>query len=88
MKISKVYYTPSFKKNWGKIPNRIKNKAIKKEKLFRHEAFSSSLLTHKLGGKLKNYWSFSIDYYWRIVFRFLKEGEVLFIDVGTHEVYR
>lgn len=88
MKVKKIYYTPTFKKNWQKIPNLIKKKAQKKEKIFRQDIFQPTLLTHKLSGKLKNYWSFSIDYHWRIVFRFLKKDEVLLVDVGTHEVYR
>ena len=88
MRIERIYYTPTFQKNWKKLPAGIKKKAIRKEKLFRQNIFHSSLLTHKLAGKLANYWSFSLDYHWRIVFRFLKEGKVLFVDVGTHDVYK
>lgn len=88
MRVRKVYYTPTFRKNWQKIPKSVKKKAQKKEKIFRQSAFQPALLTHKLSGKLKNYWSFSVDYHWRIVFRFLKKDEVLFVDVDTHEIYR
>jgi len=88
MKINKIYYTPTFKKGWQKLPKKVKKKAIKKEKLFRQDAFHPNLLSHKLTGKLKNYWSFSIDYRSRIVFRFLKKGEVLFVDAGGHEIYK
>jgi len=88
MRIQRILYTPQFKENWRKLSSRVKKKAVRQEKLFRQDVFHPSLLTHKLSGKLANYWSFSIDYHTRIVFRFLKEGEVLFVDVGTHEIYK
>jgi mRNA-degrading endonuclease YafQ of YafQ-DinJ toxin-antitoxin module len=88
MIIRKIYYTPRFQKSWRKLPATLTKKAQGKENLFRRDAFQPSLLTHKLAAKLKYYWSFSIDYHTRIVFRFLKEGEVLFVDVGTHDIYK
>lgn len=88
MIIKKIYYTPAFQKGWQKLSKKTKKKAERQEKLFRQNAFHFSPLTHKPSGKLKNYWSFSIDYHTRIVFRFLKKGEVLFVDVGTHEAYK
>lgn len=88
VKIRRIYYTPTFEEHWEGLLAKAKKKAEKKEKLFRQNAFQSSLLTHKLRGKLRDYWSFSIDYHTRVVFRFLKNGEVLFVDVGTHEIYK
>ncbi|MFQ5632984.1 MAG: type II toxin-antitoxin system YafQ family toxin [bacterium] len=44
--------------------------------------------THKLSGKLKGLWSFSIEYDLRIVFYFADESKAIFVDIGTHnEVY-
>ena len=44
--------------------------------------------THKLSGNLKDFWSFSINYSYRVVFYYLSESQVLFEDIGTHdEVY-
>lgn len=83
-----IKYTPTFAKNYRKLPRVIRRKAEKREQIFRQEPFSSNLKTHKLLGKLEKYWSFSIDYQYRIVFRFTKEGEILFVDVGTHSVYK
>lgn len=88
MKITKILYTPQFQKSWKKIPLKIQKKAEKKERLFRQNAFHPFLKTHKLTGQLDNYWSFSIDHSTRVVFRFLKENQVLFVDVGSHEIYR
>jgi mRNA-degrading endonuclease YafQ of YafQ-DinJ toxin-antitoxin module len=38
-----------------------------------------------LRGKLKDLWSFSIEFDLRVVFYFEEEKECVFIDIGTHE---
>ncbi len=58
-----------------------------KLEVFKDNPFEPSLKTHKLSGKLKDYWSFSIEYNLRIIFYFA-EKEIVFVDIGTHkEVY-
>jgi len=51
------------------------------------DPFDARLKTHKLSGKLKDLWSFSIDYNTRVVFYFTKDKpkRAVFIDIGTHE---
>ncbi len=59
-----------------------------KLELFKNNPFEATLKTHKLSGKLKDYWSFSIEYDLRVIFYFAAENDVVFIDIGTHkEVY-
>ena len=56
--------------------------------LFGKDPFQFELKTHKLSGKLKGLWAFSVNYDCRVVFRFLSQNEVLLIDIGSHdEVY-
>ncbi len=58
--------------------------------LFINNPFDSKLKTHKLSGKLKDLWSFSIEYDLRVVFYFTKDKprRAVFVDIGTHdEVY-
>jgi len=83
-----IFYTPTFKKNFDRLPKKTKQIAYRKENVFRKNPLAQSLKTHKLTGKLKDYWSFSIDYRNRIVFRFIKKNKILFVDAGTHEVYK
>ena len=52
---------------------------------FSKNPFASPLRTHKLTGKLKGLWSFTIDYDCRIIFRFINDHEVLLIDIGKHD---
>jgi mRNA-degrading endonuclease YafQ of YafQ-DinJ toxin-antitoxin module len=55
---------------------------------FTLEPFDSSLKTHKLSGKLKNCWSFSVDYDARVLFYFTEDDKAVFVDFGSHdEVY-
>ena len=67
---------------------RIKKLAVKKEKIFRDNPFNPRLETHKLHGKEKEAWSFSINRDYRIKFIFLGKQEVLFFEVGAHEIYK
>jgi mRNA-degrading endonuclease YafQ of YafQ-DinJ toxin-antitoxin module len=87
MKIKKITYSSHFAKAFQALSEKTKTQAIQREKIFRDNCFDSRLKTHKLKGKLKKYWSFSIDYSHRILFEFQEDGEVGFIDVGTHSIY-
>jgi mRNA-degrading endonuclease YafQ of YafQ-DinJ toxin-antitoxin module len=60
----------------------------KKRILFYQNPFSRQLLTHKLKGDLKNYWSFSITFSYRVLFQFVKKDVVLFHDIGDHQIYQ
>jgi len=87
-----VSFGDSFKKAFKK---RIKARAFEAEfwlrlELFVADPFDAKLKTHKLTGKLKDLWSFSVGYDLRVVFYFTKDKPVqtVFIDIGTHdEVY-
>ena len=67
----RIYYLPKFAKQYKKLPLAIKIQAEKKEKIFRKNPFDKSLKTHKLKGELEGFWSFSVNYSYRIIFDFL-----------------
>lgn len=83
-----IYYASKFLKEYKKLPLEVKQLAEKKEKIFRDNPFEISLKTHKLSGKLKDFWSFSIDHKHRIVFEIEDNDEIWFYAVGGHEVYK
>ena len=64
MKITNIYYHPQFRKSFSNLPKDIQKKAEEKSKIFKENPFSPSLDTHKLHGKLKNQWSFSVSRFW------------------------
>jgi len=88
MKIRGIKTSPHFEKHYKKLSKGVKEKAKEKEKIFRKDPFDPRLETHKLHGKLKECWAFSVDSKHRIKFIFLSDEEVLFLDIGTHDIYR
>jgi len=83
-----IQYTSFFVKQYRKLPTHIQQLAIKKEELFKQNIIEPSLRTHKLQGQLEGYFAFSINREYRIMFTIEKYGVVVFIDVGTHQIYR
>ena len=88
MPISKIYPTTHFSKAYDKLPEEIKVRAKQKENIFKATPFAPSLKTHQLKGRFKGYWSYSIDYNYRIMFRFIDNETVLYFDIGTHNIYK
>lgn len=82
-----IYYSSKFKQEYKKIPRPIKILAGEKEKIFRQDPFDKRLDTHKLHGRLKEFWSFSLDGKYRIIFEFAGRNIVWFHSVGDHSIY-
>ena len=77
-----------FEKSYKKLPKFVKELAKKKETVFRLNPFDPRLETHKLHGKDKDSWSFSITHKYRIKFLFLTDNKILFLDIGKHDIYQ
>lgn len=88
MKIKKICYSSQFVQSLSQLSTIDKNLIAKRETIFRNNCFDTRLKTHKLKGGLKHFWAFSISYKKRIIFEFLKSGEILFHFVGDHSIYR
>ncbi|MDP3764390.1 MAG: type II toxin-antitoxin system mRNA interferase toxin, RelE/StbE family [bacterium] len=83
-----VNYSKRFLRQLGRLPKHLVDQAQEKENIFKANPFDSRLNTHKLHGKDKNSWSFSITHKYRIKFIFLNDSTVLFLEVGTHDIYQ
>lgn len=83
-----IEYSSNFKKAYRKLSIHIQKKAEQKEILFRHNPFSPQLKTHKLHGRLKEFYSLSVDVKCRIVFKLITAHKAVFLDVGDHGVYK
>lgn len=90
MKPKAIRYDATFEKQWLKYLKKLtaKQKVQLKERLsiFREDVFDSRLKTHHLKGNLRDYYAFSISYSDRIVFRVLDDEEILFIEIGSHDI--
>lgn len=80
-----IEYSRRFLRSLGKLPRKIQNKAGEREFLFISFPFDLSLHTHKLHGKDKEHWAYSVDNKYRIKFIFLDNHNVLYLDIGTHD---
>jgi len=84
----KILYSSKFAREYRKLPLKIKKIAEEKEKIFRKNPFDPRLKTHKLKGSLKDFFSFSIDQKYRIIFEFIGPNTVWFHSVGEHSIYK
>ena len=85
----KIIYTPSFIRRYKKLSSRLKEEVKEKIKQFQSVGNHQGLKVHKLGGSLKNIFSFSVNYKVRVVFEFGRDKtSANLLLVGDHdEVY-
>ena len=86
--IRKILVSRLFEKNFERLPRQVQDLAEKKEILFRKDAFHSLLRTHQLGGELKGTWAYSVNQQYRVHFYFINDYAVMYVDIGTHEIYK
>jgi mRNA-degrading endonuclease YafQ of YafQ-DinJ toxin-antitoxin module len=86
-----ISFSSSFKRAFKKrIKDNVELEARFWQKLeqFTDQPFNPSLKTHRLSGKHKDLWSFSVDYDSRVLFYFTEDRKAVFVDIGNHdEVY-
>ena len=80
--------SPRFERSFRRLPTRIQKLADSKTAWFKANAYDARLKTHALSGKLEGYYAFWVNREYRILFQFLSTNEALFIDIGTHALYR
>lgn len=88
MPVRAIYPTTRFKRSFRRLPAEVQEKAVEREQLFRLDPFDPRLETHKLRGRLKKLWSYSVDFRYRVLFRFAAGHAVIYFDIGDHSIYR
>lgn len=83
----RILYSSRFERKFRKLPWEVQERSLEKEQIFRADPFDSRLKTHKLQGSLAGYWSFSVGYSYRIIFRFVDENIAAFDVIGDHDIY-
>jgi len=91
--MKQLVWTPKFLKSARKFledcPD-YSNLFKERIQLIEENPFNPSLKTHKLKGNLKDFYSSSLNYNYRIVFQFDEndDGLIILCNIGTHdEVY-
>jgi plasmid maintenance system killer protein len=88
MIVTNIEYSTNFVKQLKALPGQLISMAINKEKIFRANPLHPSLRLHQLNGKLKNLWSLSVNNSYRIIFKRQTTGDIIFISIGRHDVYK
>lgn len=88
MIIKEIYYSKKFLKELKKLAPEIIKLAVKKERIFRGNPIHPSLRLHELHGKFKGIWSISLTSNYRIIFERMNNGDILFISIGKHDIYK
>jgi len=83
----KIVHASKFERSFKKLTIFLVEKTIERTIIFEKNPFDPRLDTHKLHGKLKTKWSFLVDGKNRVLFEFDKK-DVIFLDVGDHNLYR
>lgn len=87
MALEKIYPTTRFRRSFRRLPKTIRKKAVERERIFKENPFDPRLNTHKTKGKLEGLWAYSVDFRYRVLFRFENEGVVIYHDIGDHSLY-
>ncbi len=83
-----IRYTPEFVRTYSKLERDLQLEIKSKIELFKNTNNHRSLKVHKLHGRLKNRFSFSINYKFRVIFEYIKNKTVALVTVGSHDIYK
>lgn len=88
MRIRRIFYSAHFLRALKRLKPQYTDVIGEQFELFKENCFDPRLKTHKLKGKLKGFWSFSLTHSHRVIFEFVEEDIVGFVDVGDHSIYQ
>ncbi|MAG12481.1 hypothetical protein CL630_01580 [bacterium] len=83
----KIIYVPIFIHQFKRLEPTLREEVEEKIELFKDTENHKQLKVHRLKGKLKGRYSFSVNYKIRIVFTYVSKEEVAFLAIGDHSVY-
>lgn len=86
--ITNISLAPGFDKRSHRLPPRIQLLAKRKTAWFQADAYDPQLKTHALSGQLDGFHAFSVNKEYRVLFQFKDKHSALFVNIGTHAVYR
>lgn len=84
-----VFFAPAFVRQLKSLSVGLQEEALEKIEMFGNLKNHRKLKVHKLRGRLKGRYSFSVNFSTRIIFCYLKTKlkEACLLAIGDHEVY-
>ena len=83
-----ILYRPEFIRYYRGLQVDLKKEIREAIELFNEPQNHKQLKVHKLHGKMKDRYSFSVNYRYRIVFRFEGKNIAALLTVGDHDIYQ
>ena len=81
-------YAPTFIRMLKALSSELQTEAIEKIELLKERKYHPMLKVHKLRGRLKDRYSFSVNYKTRILFVYIKPKQTpCLLAIGDHDVY-
>lgn len=71
----------------NKLEKSLVDEVLYKIDILKNSNDYTSLKIHKLHGRMKNNWSFSVNYKIRVVFEYESKKEIALLAIGDHDVY-
>ena len=84
----RIIYAPSFLRDLKRLPPLLKEEAKEAIHAFTNRDNHTRLRVHKLKGRLVGQSAFSVNYKYRIVFRYETSDVVRLLAIGDHDVYQ
>ena len=79
-------FTARFLRSYSKLPVELQGDLETAVEEFKQKKNHKKLKVHKLQGRLKKYYAFSVNFSYRVIFK--KAGDTIhFMDVGDHGIY-
>ena len=82
-----IVLTPHFRRSAKRLHLSLHAAVEERVAIFQRDPFDAQLKTHKLTGRLKGFWSFSVDHRLRVIFEFIGKKRVVFHVIGDHSIY-
>ena len=83
-----ISFSNAFRKEYRKLPDKLRNRVDERITLFANNPFDVSLKNHELKGKYEGYRSINITGDLRVHYYVLEKNTALFVKLGTHsELY-
>ena len=83
----KLIFHTKFHKQYNKLSSDIKELTETKLNIFIVDPYDSRLKTHKLHGQFFGFWAFSVNYEYRIIFKFVEKDQIWIYQIGKHDIY-
>lgn len=79
---------PEFIRVYGRLELTLQEEVRERVFEFRERVNHGRLKVHKLHGRMEGRLSFSVNYKYRIVFKYIDKNTAEFLTIGDHDIYK